>query len=349
MWYTLGMKTHDARSLSPEAQEAIRQKAVKAVLDGKKQVEVAQIFGVTRHAVGKWIATHRSEGAKALAAKRRGRPMGGSLKPWQAEKVSKTIQDRLPDQLKLPFYLWTREAVAQLIARKFNIELSVWTIGRYLSQWGFTPQKPIRRAFEQNSEDVQRWLTQEYPRIRAQAKREKAEIYWGDEMGLRSDHAAGRTYSLQGETPVIPGTGQRFGCNMVSAITNKGHLAFMVFRKRFRDEVFKGFLKRMVRQSQRKIFMIVDKHPVHRSRTVKRWLFEHQKQIRLFYLPSYSPELNPDEMLNQDVKSNAVGRQRAHTQNELLTNVRGYLRSRQRRPYIVQSYFQETHVQYAAQ
>lgn len=342
------MKRRDARSLSPEAQEAIRQKAVKAVLDGKKQVEVAQIFGVTRHAVGKWIAAHRTEGVEALAAKRRGRPAGGSLKPWQAEKVSKTIQDRLPDQLKLPFYLWTREAVAQLIAKKFDIELSVWTVGRYLAQWGFTPQKPVRRAFEQNSEEVQRWLTHEYPRIRAQAKREKAEIYWGDEMGLRSDHATGRTYSPQGETPVIPGTGQRFGCNMVSAITNKGHLAFMVFRKRFRDDVFTGFLKRMVRQSKRKVFLIVDRHPVHRSRTVKQWLSENEKQICLFYLPSYSPELNPDEMLNQDVKSNAVGRQRAHTQDELLSNVRGYLRSRQKRPYIVQSYFQEKHVQYAA-
>ncbi len=342
------MNKRDARSLSPEAQEAIRQKAVKAVLEGKKQVEVAQIFGVTRHAVGKWIAAHRTEGAEALAAKRRGRPTGGSLKPWQAKKVSETIQDRLPDQLKLPFYLWTREAVAQLIAKKFDIELSVWTVGRYLAQWGFTPQKPVRRAFEQNSEEVQHWLTHEYPRIHAQAKREKAEIYWGDEMGLRSDHATGRTYSIQGETPVIPGTGQRFGCNMVSAITNKGHLAFMVFRKRFRNDVFTRFLKRMVRQSERKVFLIVDRHPVHRSRTVKKWLAENEKQIRLFYLPSYSPELNPDEMLNQDVKSNAVGRQRAHTQDELLSNVRGYLRSRQKRPYIVQSYFQEKHVQYAA-
>ena len=151
------MKT-DARSLSPEAQEAIRKKAVKAVLEGQKQIEVAKIFGVTRHAVGKWIATHRSEGAKALVAKRRGRPVGGSLKQWQADRISKTIQDRLPDQLKLPFYLWTREAVAQLIAKKYDVELSVWTVGRYLAQWGFTPQKPVRRAFEQDTEEVQQWL-----------------------------------------------------------------------------------------------------------------------------------------------------------------------------------------------
>ena len=341
------MKT-DARSFSPKTQEAIRQKAVKAVLDGKKQVEVAQIFGVTRHAVGKWVATHRAEGTKALAAKRRGRPTGGSLRPRQAEKISRTIQDRLPDQLKLPFYLWTREAVAQLIAKKFDIELSVWTVGRYLAQWGFTPQKPVRRAFEQNAEEVQQWLTNEYPRIHDQAKHEKAEIFWGDEMGLRSDHATGRTYSLQGNTPVIPGTGQRFGCNMVSAITNKGRLAFMVFRKRFRDDIFIDFLRRMVRQSKRKVFLIVDRHPVHRSSAVKKWLGKNEEQIRLFYLPSYSPELNPDEMLNQDVKSNAVGRQRAHTQDQLISNVRGYLHSRQKKPQVVQSYFQEKHVQYAA-
>ena len=342
------MKTQDARSLPSIAQEDLRKKAIKTVLDGKKQVEVAKVFGVTRQAVGKWVKAYREGGEKALKAKRRGRPKGGSLLPWQAAQIAKAVIDRYPEQLKLPFYLWTREAVAQLIERRFGIQLSVWTIGRYLMRWGFTPQKPLRRAFEKNPEQVRRWVEEDYPMIRKQARRKKARIYWGDEMGLRSDHAVGRSYGRRGQTPVIPGTGQRFGCNMISAITNQGQLNFMVFKQRFRSDVFQEFLRRLVRQSKRKVFLIVDGHPVHRAIKIKKWVEKNADHICLFFLPGYSPELNPDEILNQDVKSNAVGRKRPHNQQELLTNVRGYLRSRQRQPRIVQQYFREKHVRYAA-
>jgi len=342
------MKNQDARSLPSVAQEDLRRKAVRAVLNGRKQVEVANLFGVTRQSVGNWIKAYSEGGAKALKAKRQGRPRGGSLFTWQSAQIAKTLIDRTPDQLKLPFYLWTREAVAQLIERRFGIRISIWTVGRYLARWGFTPQKPMRRAFEQNPEEVKRWLEEEYPMIRKQAKREKAEIYWGDEMGIRSDHAVGRSYGRRGQTPIIPGTGQRFGCNMISAITNRGRLNFMVFKKRFQTDVFVVFLRRLVRQNKRKVFIIVDGHPVHRSRKTKTWLEKNVHHIRLFSLPSYSPELNPDEVLNQDVKSNAVGRRRAENQQKLISNVRSYLRSRQRKPHIVRQYFQEKHVRYAA-
>jgi len=342
------MKIQDARSLPTVAKEDLRRKAVKAVVDGRTQVEVAQLLGVTRQAVGNWMKTYRESGAKSLKAKRQGRPKGSTLLPWQAAQIVRAITDRCPEQLKLPFYLWTREAVAQLIEKRFGIRLSIWTVGRYLARWGFTPQKPVRRAFEKNPEDVDRWLKEEYPKIRIQAKSEKAEIYWGDEMGLRSDHAVGRSYGRRGQTPVIPGTGQRFGCNMISSITNRGHLNFMVFKRKFKADVFIEFLRRMIRQNERKIFLIVDSHPVHRSKKVKTWLKKNFQHIRLIFLPSYSPELNPDEVLNQDVKSNAVGRRRARNQQELVKNVRSYLRSRQRQPNIVRRYFQEKHVRYAA-
>jgi len=341
------MKIRDARSLPSIAQEDIRLKAVKAVLDGNKQVYVAKTFGVTRQAVGKWVKAYKKDGTKAIKAKRKGRPKGGSLLPWQAAQIVRTITDRTPEQLKLPFYLWTREAVAQLIEKRFGIHLSIWTVGRYLKRWGFTPQKPVRRAFERDARKVKKWLEVEYPTIRKLAKREKAEIYWGDEMGLRSDHAVGRSYGRRGRTPVIPGTGRRFGCNMISAITNRGRLNFMVFDKRFRVEVFLDFLKRLVKQADKKVFLVVDGHPVHRSRKILKWIEEHKERIRLFFLPSYSPELNPDEVLNQDVKSNAVGRRRARTKDELMSNVRGYLRSRQKRPRLVRNYFKEEHVRYA--
>lgn len=258
------------------------------------------------------------------------------------------ITDCCPDQLELPFALWTREAVRDLIANRFGMRLSIWTVGRYLKRWGFTPQKPMRRAYERDSEAVRCWLKKKYPAIRTCARRERATIYWGDEMGMRSDHQAGTSYGRRGKTPVIPGTGKRFRCNMISAITNRGKLAFMVFDKTFKQEVFLAFLRRLVRHANRKVFLIIDSHPVHMGARVKRWVRRHRKKIRLFFLPGYSPDLNPDEFLNQDVKTNAVGRKRPRNKAEMVGNVRSYLWSTQRQPKKVRAYFHDSQVRYAA-
>lgn len=312
------------------------------------QVEAARVFGVTRQAVGRWVGSCREKGTRALRAKRRGRPPEIQLSADEAAWVRRQIVSRTPDQLALEFFLWTREAVCELIEAEFGIGLSVWTIGRYLKAWGFTPQKPIRRAFEQNPVEVQRWLNETYPGIRAQALREKAEIYWGDETGMRSDHAAGRSYGRRGQTPVIRSSGRRFGCNMISAITNRGRLYFMVFGQEFRAPVFVKFLERLLRQIRRKIFLILDGHPVHRSRVAKAWLARNERRLRVFFLPGYSPELNPDELLNQDVKTNAVGRKPPTDADDLMDNVRGFMRGKQRTPDAVRSYFRGRHVAYAA-
>ena len=344
------MNITDTRSLPPKAQEDLRKKAVQAVLEGYTQVEVAKILGVTSYNVRKWIKKYHQGGLKALKSKKRGRHKGGGkFRPWQQAQTVKTIANQTPEQLQLPYYLWTREAVGQLIEQRFKVKLSVWTVGRYLARWGFTPQKPVRRAYEKQPEEVEQWLEKEYPMIQKQAKEEKAQIYWGDEMGLRSDHAVGRSYSPRGKTPVIPGTGKRFGCNMISAINNLGQLHFRVFQSRFNTEIFFDFIQRLVRQIKRKIYLIVDSHPVHHALKVQNWIKENPAKLKLCYLPGYSPELNPDEMLNQDVKSNAVGRQRAKDPKELIENTRSYLRSRQRQPNIVKRYFQEEHVRYAAE
>ena len=259
------MKIKDARSLPSAAQEDIRLKVLKAIQGGKKQVEAAELFGVTRQAVGRWVKKYREGGEKALRAKKKGRPKGRSLEPWQAAQIAKAVVDHYPEQLKLPFYLWTRDAVAELIEKRFGLRLSRWTVGRYLSRWGFRPQKPIRRAFEQDPEKVRYWLDTKYPEIQRKAIQHKAEIYWGDEMGLRSDHATGRSYGRKGQTPVIQGTGQRFKCNMISVITNRGKLYFMIFKESFSAQTFIDFLIRLVRQIAHPIFLIIDRHPVHRS------------------------------------------------------------------------------------
>lgn len=342
------MKNTDARSLSHEAQEALRIRAVKAIVSGMKQSEAMRVFDVSRAAIGKWMKEHRKGGIKALKAKPKGRPKGRSrLEPWQAAQVVRMVTDRTPDQLKLPFVLWTREAVAALIEDRYGVHLSVWTVGRMLSRWSLTPQKPVRRAWEQNPKQVEHWLKVEYPQVRREAKSENAEIHWGDEMGLRSDHQAGTSYGRKGCTPVIPGTGQRWRCNMISSITGRGHLRFMVFKKRFTSKVFIGFMRRLVWSVDRKVYLIVDGHPVHKSSETARWLALHDDRIRLIFLPAYSPDLNPDEFLNNDVKANALGRRRPADRDDMIADVRGYLRSTQKQPDVVKSFFQPKSVQYA--
>jgi transposase len=341
----------DSRSLNQAAQEILRIKAVKALIAGNTQDEVAETFGVSLRAVNGWWKVYGELGMPGLRMKSR-RPKsadeGGKLKGWQCASIVRTIVKKTPDQLNFGFMLWTRDAVAELIRDRFQIRLSKWTVGRLLSQWGMSPQKPVKKAYQQQPEIVKNWLDQEYPRIARKAAREKAEILWGDEMGVRSDDQIGRTYGKIGQTPVVKVSGQRFSCQMISTVSNVGSLRFMVFEGKFNADVCITFLKRLVKGAQRKIFLILDGHPVHKSKKVKSWIAEHSSKIRLFVLPAYSPELNPDELLNQDVKTNAVRKKRAANKDELKKNLVGYLRGRQKRPDLVRRYFEAKHVRYAA-
>lgn len=341
----------DARSLSPETQETIRRRAVEAVeKEGMRVVDVAKSLGVRRQSVQEWLKLYREGGDAALERGRKGPApgFGQLLEPWQQGVIVRMITDNCPDQLKLPFCLWTREAVAELIYNRFGINVAIRTVGDYLKKWGFTAQKPARRAFEQDREAVKKWREKDYPAIEKEAKKQGAQIHWADETGIRSDHHAGRSYAPKGKTPVVNKTGKRFGANVISSITNRGELRFMVFKTRFTAPVFIEFLTRLVRKADRMIFLIVDGHPVHRSAAVRAWVEENSKKIRLFFLPPYAPESNPDEYLNNDLKSNAVGRKAFHDLGGLLGEVRTYLRSTQKRTDIVRSYFRHPDVAYAA-
>ena len=341
----------DARSFDQSAQEALRKKAVAFLLKGKTQGDAAEVFGVTRQAVGKWWATYQEGGMPALRQKSRcpkSASEGGSLKGWQSASIVRTIIRKTPDQLKFGFMLWTREAVAQLIQQRFRVRLSKWTVGRMLKKWDMSPQKPRKRAYEQQPELVKIWLDKVYPKIARKAALDKAEIHWGDEMGVRSDDQIGRTYGKVGRTPVVKVSGRRFSCQMISTITNRGVLRFMIFDGKFNSDVFILFLRRLLKTVDRKIYLIIDGHPVHKSKKVKRWIKENGSRISIFFLPAYSPELNPDELLNQDVKTNAVRKKRAVNNIELKKNLVGYLRGRQKRPHLVQRYFNNKHVRYAA-
>ena len=343
------IKKTDARKLDAATQAHLRRLVVLAVRGGMKQTAASEKYHVSLRAVNQWIARDKAGGLKALKAKRQGRPLGGGrLKAKQAARIRDLVMGKMPDQLKLPFYLWTRAAVSELIRREYAIRVSLTSVGRYLKAWGMSPQKPVRRAYERNDAAIARWLDEEYPAIARQAKREKAAIYWGDEMGLRSDHVAGTSYAPVGQTPVIRATGQRFGCNMISAITNKGALAFMVFTGKFQAPVFVEFMRRMLKQVKGKIYLIVDGHPVHRARQAKQFVGENAKRLRLIRLPGYCPELNPDELLNQDVKTNGLGKSRPRDKAEMMATVRSHLYRRQKQPRVIQNLFLEKHVRYAA-
>ncbi len=331
-----------------EAQEETRFRVVeylKKKLGTQKQA--AEIFSVTERSVNKIWARYKEGGSRSLQSKKRGVKGGKKINGKQSAQVRRLIKEKLPDQLKLSYGLWTREAVQQLILERYAITLSRWQVGRYLKAWGYTPQKPIRKAFEQKPEQVKQWLDKEYPTIKKRAAKEKGTIYFGDETGMRSDHQAGKSYAPKGETPVVRSTGQRFSLNMISAISNKGHLQFMLI-DRFNGDVFIDFLARMIRYSREKIFFVTDGHPAHKTKKLNVWLAENKERIEVFFIPPYSPELNAQEYLNQDVKTNVIGKKRPINKAEMRINVEDFMNQRKNNKKQVQKYFHVSHVRYAA-
>jgi transposase len=345
----LDMAKRDARFLSPQAQAEIRLRVLDALQEGMTQAQAARTFGVSRWSVVQWAKVSRQAGEQALVAKPRGRRAGeaGKLSVKQSERMRKLVVGKMPDQLKLPFYLWTRAAVRELIKRECAVELSLPAVGGYLKRWGLTVQRPVKRAYERNDEAVAQWLAQVYPHIASRAKRERARIYWGDETGLRSDDVRGRSFAPIGQPAVVNVPGRRFGCNVISALTNKGEMSFMVFEGRFQAEQFIGFCQRLIKQSSCKVFLIVDGHPVHRSSKVKDWLEPRHHQIELFFLPGYAPELNPDELLNGDIKR-AIGQARPRDRDAMKAATRKWLHRRQKQPDVLANLFHAPHVRYAS-
>jgi transposase len=343
------MEAKDARSLPPEAQQALRERVIRAIeSEGLSNAEAARLFGVHRSTVGGWLAAYRQGGAEALRARRRGAKPTPLLDPQRRARLWQVLTTATPDQVGLAESLWTRDAVAAWAARELDVVRSRWVWGRWLKAEGITPQKPARRAYQQDPAAVDRWLREEYPRVEAEASAEGAEIHWLDGAGLRSDCQAGRGYAPKGRTPVRRVPGERFSVNYVATVSALGVLRFMVFTGRFTSAVLLAFLARLLAGRPGKVYVVLDGHPSHRARKVAEWVAARADRVRLVFLPGYSPELNPAEYLNNDVKANAQRRGRARDQGELGAKARAYLSARQRRPDVVRSYFLARHVRYAA-
>lgn len=340
----------DFRKLSPAAQAELRRVAVNMVRGGASRIEAARAVGVNRRFVGEWMCAYERDGDAALSGGRRGRRPGEqkALSARQEAMIRRMIASKCPDQLQLPFALWTREAVGQIIARKTGIGLSLTAIGSYLAAWGFTPQKPIRRATERNEAAIKAWLEHDYPTIAKRAKKEGAEIHWADETGVSNQANYGRSFAPQGETPVIPRPAARFTQSMISSVTNLGTLRFMIYDGALNARIFLNFLRRLVKDADRKLFVMVDNLRVHHAKIVLAWVTENAARIELFFLPPYAPERNPDEYLNNDVKQGLGRRRTPMDKATMKAGLRSHMRGLQRRPDKVRAFFQAPDARYAA-
>jgi len=340
----------DFRGLPSATQAELRRRAVAIVQSGKRQEDAAIAVGVTRQVVSGWTRLYEQGGEAALDGRKRGRRPGEQkvLTGRQEAKIKRLIAGRCPDQLKLPFALWTREAVSELIGRETGVRLSLSGVGNYLRSWGFTAQRPVRRATERREPAVQEWLNAEYPAIAKRAKAENAEIQWADETGLSNQANYGRSFAPKGKTPIIPRPAARFSQSMISSLTNQGKLRFMVYDGALNASIFLRFLKRLVKYARRKVFLIVDNLRVHRARIVMGWVRANAGKIELFFLPPYAPEHNPDEFLNNDLKQAMARRRAPKDKAGLKSGLTSYMRGLQKRPAKVRAFFLAPTVRYAA-
>jgi transposase len=341
------MEKMDGRKLRHEVLTELRKRAVARVQSGESPEDVIRTMGFCRACIYNWLAMYRAGGWGALDARRRGgrrRKLKGSMIAW----VYRVVVDGDPRQYKFPFALWTRQAIAVLIYRQYKIRLSRNSVGRLLAQLGITPQKPLWRAYQQDPERVRQWIREEYPEIARRAKQVGAEIWFGDESGLRSDYHAGTTWGVKGRTPVVRTTGARYRLNLLSAVNRRGHMRFMIEKSKLNAEVVCGFLERLMEGSLQPIFLILDGHPMHKSGKVAAKVRSYEGRLRLYLLPPYSPELNPSEEVWREVKSHRVGRAGVFSFADMKSEAQSAMHHLAHRPDKIRAFFHSKSTSYAA-
>ena len=345
------MEYRDARKLTKEAKEEVRRQAVKMHRDGKNNTEIAQSLEVHRSTVSTWINRYKKSGLEVLKARKLGRKPGSGmqLEKQEQDEVRKRIVEKNPEQLKMPFALWTREAVGGLIFELTGKQIDLRQVGRYLKRWGFTVQRPIKEAYQRDEVKVKRWLDEDYPAIKAQAKKEGAEIQWLDESGIKSHDHRGRGYAPKGKTPIRKHNPNGEKINKVSSITNQGKLRFMCYEGSFDYRMYHKFLSQLIRDAGgQKIHVIADNLRVHHSKVIKRWVRRYSDLIELHYLPSYCPDLNPDEYLNCDLKTELAKQPEGRNKGQWTKTVVATLQNFAKQPERIKSYFQADKIKYAA-
>ncbi len=346
----MAVELPDGRCESDDVLESLRLRAVHARGLGYAVADIAAILGVREETVSRWCSRYDRGGQGALPGDRTGRPIGSGrlLNGQQEQSVQQTIETKCPQELAIPSALWTRQAVRELIQQQVGIRLPIRTVGEYLRRWCFTPQKPVRKAYQQDPKAVAEGLEKTYPQIEKRAAKEGGEIHWGDETGVRSTCQHSRGYARPGATPELTVPGSRFSVNMVSTITNQGKVRWMAYTGTMNAALFIVFLTRLIASATKKVFLIVDHLGVHEAAVVDRWLADKTDRIEVFYLPKYAPERNPDEYLNCDVKANINTDGLPRDRGELRGKLRRFMQRLAKLPARVASYFEHKYIEYAA-
>lgn len=339
------MNNSDGRKIDRKALEAIRIRAVKRVEAGESPEVVIKALGFTRTLIYEWLAKYREGGVDALRS-RKAPGKTPKLNGKQIKKIYRLVVGVDPRQLKFEFALWTRAMIRELIRREFKINMSEVSVGRLLKKLGLSPQRPTHRAIQRDDLAVYKWMAEDYQAIRKLAKERNAEIYFGDESSVRSDYHSGTTWAPVGKTPVVKTTAARYRVNLVSAISARGALRFMATEENVTAGVFIDFLKRLIHKSERPVFLIVDNHAVHRSREVYEFVNGTDGRLKLFFLPPYSPELNPDEHVWNYLKNHKIGRQTTKTGFELSKRIESIMCSLQKLPKKIKSFFRHPWTKY---
>lgn len=340
----------DARQLSDEALQVVRVRALRGLELGYSEVDLADLLGVCHETISRWWTAYAADGLSALPGDRTGRPLGSgrSLSDPQAKRIQGCLDYHSPEDLGIPHALWTRRAVRDLIRQEFGIDLAERTVGEYLRRWGYTSKKPGRHSRHQDPDEVQQWLEETYPAIEAQAAREDAEILWTDEVGVAADHHPGCGYARVGERATLEVPGPHLRVNQISAISNEGTVRFMTYKGSLNAAVFLLFLGKLVEGARRKILLIADRLQAHKTPEVIAWVEAHQDRIAVFYLPAYSPEMNPVEYLNNDMKGAVNKAGLPDDRVTLCTRIVTFMSHLASVPKHVISYFLHPWVQYAA-
>lgn len=337
----------DGRTLSHEVSEKIRHMAIQRVKEGEKPSVVIKSFGLSRTSIYPWIRAEHKHGVPALAARKHpGRKF--TLTPPQRMRVRRWICGKDPRQYGFDFGLWTRKIVCLLIQEKMGATLGLTAVGRLLHQIGVTPQKPLRGAYERDPVAIEQWKRERYPDLRARAKRRKAEIFFLDEAGVRSDQVLGRTWGEKGKTPEVHTSGQRQSINAISAINARGAFWYEVYSGRFNATLFMEFLRSFLRGRRQSIFLVVDGHPSHRAKRIAAYIQCLKGRLELHFLPGYAPELNPDEFVWNHLKHEGVSKKPLKRNESLRQRVEDDLAHIKRRPALVRSFFRAPSVSYTA-
>ena len=335
-------KEVDHRKSSPEAVYELKQVALRLREQGTSMGELVRITRLSDQTLRNAFAAYDRGGLDAIKPKRRGRKPGEkrTLTPEQEAAVSGLLVDRTPEEWDLPCCLWTRESVRALIRYEYAIDMPTRTVGEYLKRWGFTVQRPAKCAMKQNPDVILKWLKEDYPAIHEQALNEHAEIFWGDETAIQNVANYARGYAPRGKTPVLKIQSERMHISMLSAISSIGKLYFLLYSKAINSQVLIDFMERLTKEIGHKVYLILDNLKVHHSKQVRAWVGEHSEKIALHYLPSYSPEYNPDEYLNHDLKRTLGTQIMVKDKQELQSRTETFMNSLSTAPNHVISYFE---------